>query len=52
MGLSSATSATVVAPFTTNRPSVAPIADLLREGRGALATSFAGYKYCQGPNVL
>ncbi|CAJ1446336.1 unnamed protein product, partial [Effrenium voratum] len=46
MALSSATSATVVAPFTTNRPSVAPIADLLREGRGALATSFAGYKYC------
>ena len=34
MALSSATSATVVAPFTTNRPSVAPIADLLREGRG------------------
>ncbi|OLP91475.1 DEAD-box ATP-dependent RNA helicase 14 [Symbiodinium microadriaticum] len=46
MALSSATSATVVAPFTTCRPSVAPIADLLREGRGALATSFAGYKYC------
>lgn len=46
MALSSATSATVVAPFTTNRPSVALIADLLREGRGALATSFAGYKYC------
>ena len=34
MALSSATSATVVAPFTTCRPSVAPIADLLREGRG------------------
>jgi len=46
MALSSATSATVVAPFTTNRASVAPIVDLLREGRAALATSFAGYKYC------
>lgn len=46
LALSSATSATVVAPFTTNRPSVAPLSDLLREGRGALATSFAGYKYC------
>jgi len=45
MALSSATSATVVAPFTTNRGSVAPIVDLLREGRAALATSFAGYKY-------
>mmetsp|Transcript_59508 Transcript_59508/g.170801 ORF Transcript_59508/g.170801 Transcript_59508/m.170801 type:complete len:1448 (+) Transcript_59508:107-4450(+) len=46
MALSSATSATVVAPFTTNQPSVAPLVGLLREGRGALATSFAGYKYC------
>jgi len=46
LALSNATSATVVAPFTTNRNSVAPIVDLLREGRAALATSFAGYKYC------
>jgi len=46
MALSSATAATVVAPFTTNRGSVAPIADICREGRGALATSFAGYKFC------
>lgn len=46
MALSSATSATVVAPFTTRVPSISPLADLLREGRGALATNFAGYKYC------
>lgn len=46
LALSNATSATVVAPFTTNRGSIAPIEDLLREGRAALTTSFAGYKYC------
>ena len=47
MALSSATSATVVAPFTTNRPSVAPIADLLREGRGKATDHRVDWVNCQ-----
>jgi cation-transporting ATPase 13A3/4/5 len=37
--------ASVVSPFTAKTKSVAAVVDLLREGRCALATSFAGYKF-------
>lgn len=37
--------ASVVSPFTAATKSVRAVVDLLREGRCALATSFAGYKF-------
>jgi magnesium-transporting ATPase (P-type) len=37
--------ASVVSPFTAATKSVRSVVDLLREGRCALATSFAGYKF-------
>lgn len=37
--------ASVVSPFTAGTKSVRSVVDLLREGRCALATSFAGYKF-------
>ncbi|BBN18845.1 hypothetical protein MPTK1_8g05990 [Marchantia polymorpha subsp. ruderalis] len=37
--------ASVVSPFTSKDKSVASVVDLLREGRGALHTSFACYKF-------
>jgi len=37
--------ASVVSPFTANSKSIQSAVDLCREGRGALATSFAGYKF-------
>ena len=37
--------ASVVSPFTADTKSVASCVDLLREGRGSLATSFASYKF-------
>ncbi|KAI8803941.1 hypothetical protein BJ742DRAFT_826606 [Cladochytrium replicatum] len=39
------TEASVVAPFSTGRKDVGACVDLLIEGRAALATSFASYKY-------
>ena len=36
--------ASVVSPFTSKTKSIRSVVDLLREGRGSLATSFAGYK--------
>ena len=44
--------ASVVSPFTAATKSVRSTVDLLREGRCALATSFAGYKFlitCEMP---
>ncbi|KAI9277868.1 hypothetical protein BY458DRAFT_532460 [Sporodiniella umbellata] len=37
--------ASIVSPFSTNHRSVASCVELIREGRGALATSLTGYKY-------
>ncbi|CAM6091151.1 unnamed protein product [Calypogeia fissa] len=37
--------ASVVSPFTSETKSVVSVVDLLREGRGALHTSFACYKF-------
>ncbi|KAL1914669.1 uncharacterized protein VTP21DRAFT_8080 [Calcarisporiella thermophila] len=37
--------ASIVSPFSTNRRSVDSCVELLRQGRSALATSFAGYKF-------
>jgi magnesium-transporting ATPase (P-type) len=37
--------ASVVSPFTSKTKSIQSVVDLLREGRCALATSFAGYKF-------
>lgn len=37
--------ASVVSPFTSKTKSIISVVDLLREGRCALATSFAGYKF-------
>ena len=37
--------ASVVSPFTSKSKSIASVVDLLREGRCALATSFASYKF-------
>lgn len=37
--------ASVVSPFTSKTKSVESVVEVLREGRGALATSFAGYKF-------
>jgi len=37
--------ASVVSPFTSHSKSVMSVVDLLREGRGSLATSFASYKF-------
>lgn len=37
--------ASVVSPFTAKTKSVRAVVDLLREGRAALANSFAGYKF-------
>lgn len=37
--------ASVVSPFSTGRRSIQACVDLIREGRAALATSFASYKY-------
>ena len=35
----------MVSPFTSHSKSVMSVVDLLREGRGSLATSFASYKF-------
>jgi len=37
--------ASVVSPFTSHSKSVQSVVDLLREGRGSLATAFASYKF-------
>jgi len=37
--------ASIVSPFTSKRKSVESVTELLREGRCALVTSFAGYKF-------
>eukprot|EP01052_Picozoa_sp_SAG31_P034050 SAG31_NODE_3923_length_3749_cov_2.030685_2_plen_246_part_00 len=37
--------ASVVSPFTSKSKTVQSVVELLREGRGALVTSFAGYKF-------
>ncbi|RCH93756.1 hypothetical protein CU098_003001, partial [Rhizopus stolonifer] len=37
--------ASIVSPFSTSHRSVASCVELIREGRGALATSLTGYKY-------
>ena len=37
--------ASVVSPFTAKSLSPMAVVDLLREGRGALATSFASWKF-------
>ncbi|KAI8060119.1 hypothetical protein BC940DRAFT_337870 [Gongronella butleri] len=37
--------ASIVSPFSTNNRSVLQAVELLRQGRSALATSFANYKY-------
>lgn len=37
--------ASVVSPFTSKRRTVQSVVDLIREGKSALATSFAGYKF-------
>ncbi|KAL1923032.1 uncharacterized protein VTP21DRAFT_9408 [Calcarisporiella thermophila] len=37
--------ASIVSPFSTNRRTIMSCVELLRQGRGALATNFAGYKY-------
>ncbi|KAI9322428.1 hypothetical protein BX666DRAFT_2147537 [Dichotomocladium elegans] len=37
--------ASIVSPFSTSRRSVASCVELIRQGRGALATSLTGYKY-------
>ncbi|KAK9763254.1 hypothetical protein K7432_010237 [Basidiobolus ranarum] len=37
--------ASIVSPFSSSNRSVMSCVELLRQGRGALATSFAGYKY-------
>ena len=44
MALSEA-EASVVSPFTSKTKSISSVVDLLKEGRGSLATSFAGYKF-------
>ncbi len=46
VGLSlSEADASVVSPFTSPRKSIACIEQLVREGRAALVTSFAAFKY-------
>ncbi|KXN74245.1 HAD-like protein, partial [Conidiobolus coronatus NRRL 28638] len=37
--------ASIVSPFSSNSGSIQSCVELIREGRGGLATSFAGYKY-------
>jgi len=37
--------ASLVSPFTSRSKSCVSCVDLLREGRGALATSFASYRF-------
>ncbi|GAA5815595.1 hypothetical protein MFLAVUS_009107 [Mucor flavus] len=37
--------ASIVSPFSTSHRSVASCVELIRQGRGALATSLTGYKY-------
>jgi len=37
--------ASVVSPFTSHSKSVQSVVDLLREGRGSLATNFSSYKF-------
>eukprot|EP00658_Telonema_sp_P-2_P012704 TRINITY_DN14834_c0_g1_i2.p1 TRINITY_DN14834_c0_g1~~TRINITY_DN14834_c0_g1_i2.p1 ORF type:complete len:1308 (+),score=380.72 TRINITY_DN14834_c0_g1_i2:208-4131(+) len=44
MALSEA-EASVVSPFTSKTKSITSVVDLLKEGRSALATSFASYKF-------
>ena len=48
VGLSlSEAEASIAAPFTSKIPDISPMIRLLREGRAALVTSFAAFKYIE-----
>jgi len=40
--------ASIAAPFTSSRPDISCVIELIKEGRGALVTSFSCFKYMYG----